>query len=146
MGSSSKVEMNEVKEDERPHVLVVDDNVVDRRITERLFTNSAWKVTTAKSAHKALELLSQGKGAHANINYQGPKIDLIVTDYCMPGMTGYEFLKRVKESPDTKGIPEIVVSSDNIPTLIEKCLKKGAQDFILKPLKQSDVNNIKSRD
>ena len=43
MGSSSKVEMNEVKEDERPHVMVVDDNVVDRRIAERLFTNSAWK-------------------------------------------------------------------------------------------------------
>nr|GEY27780.1 two-component response regulator ARR17-like [Tanacetum cinerariifolium] len=78
--------------------------------------------------------------------FLGLKIDLIVTDYCMPGMTGYELLKRVKESPDTKAIPVIVVSSDNIPTRIEKCLKKGAQDFILKPLKQSDVNNIKSRD
>ncbi|GJT52550.1 two-component response regulator ARR17-like protein [Tanacetum coccineum] len=146
MASSSKVEMNEVKEDERPHVMVVDDNMVDRRIAERLFTNSAWKVTPAESGQKALELLSQGEGALANINYQGLKIDLIVTDYCMPGMTGYELLKRVKESPDTKAIPVIVVSSDNIPTRIKKCLKKGAQDFILKPLKQSDVNNIKSRD
>ncbi|PWA31604.1 CheY-like superfamily [Artemisia annua] len=146
MAYSTKVEMKEIKEDARPHVLVVDDNVVDRRIAERLFIHSAWKVTTADSGKKALELLSQGEGALANINYQGPKIDLIVTDYRMPGMTGYKLLKRVKESPDTKAIPVIVVSSDNIPTLIEKCLKRGAQDFILKPLKQSDVNNIKSRD
>ncbi|GKB26294.1 hypothetical protein Tco_0865695 [Tanacetum coccineum] len=49
----------------------------------------------------ALELLSQGEGALTNINYQGLKIYLIVTDYCMPGMTRYELFKSVKESPDT---------------------------------------------
>ncbi|KAJ6885119.1 hypothetical protein NC652_031964 [Populus alba x Populus x berolinensis] len=44
------------------------------------------------------------------------KANLIITDYCMRGMTGYELLKRIKESPTMKEIPVVVVSSENIPT------------------------------
>ncbi|KAI3749800.1 hypothetical protein L2E82_20416 [Cichorium intybus] len=142
--SSSTVGMKEVKEEERPHVLVVDDSLIDRKIMEKLFTNSACKVTTAESGQKALELLGQGDNKHTNINnHQGPKINLVVTDYCMPGMTGYDLLKKVKESSDISEIPVIVVSSENVPTRIEKCLEEGAQEFILKPLKQSDVKKLR---
>ncbi|KAL4558448.1 hypothetical protein LXL04_036648 [Taraxacum kok-saghyz] len=148
MDSSSSVNrtvgMKEEVEDERPHVLVVDDSLIDRKIMEKLFTNSACKVTTADSGQKALELLGQGEEyKHTNINHQGPKINLVVTDYCMPGMTGYDLLKKVKESSDIKEIPVIVVSSENVPTRIEKCLEEGAQEFILKPLKQSDVKKLR---
>ncbi|KAL8261914.1 hypothetical protein R6Q59_025963 [Mikania micrantha] len=140
MDSSSKVGMNE---EERPHVLVVDDSLVDRKIMEKLFTNSACKVTTAENGQKALELLGQGEDNHTIINHQGLKINLVVTDYCMPGMTGYDLLKKVKESCDMKEIPVIIVSSENVPTRIEKCLKEGAQEFILKPLNQSDVKKLR---
>lgn len=139
MGSSSKVG---VDEDERPHVLVVDDSSIDRKIMEKLFTNSACKVTTAESGQKALELLGHGEDNHT-INNQGPQINLVVTDYCMPGMTGYDLLKKVKESSSIKEIPVIVVSSENVPTRIEKCIQEGAQEFILKPLKQSDVKKLR---
>nr|GEV75034.1 two-component response regulator ARR17-like [Tanacetum cinerariifolium] len=142
MGSSSKLDMNGVKEDERPHVLVVDDSLIDRKIMEKLFTNSACKVTTAESAQKALELLGNGEDKHT-INNQGPQINLVVTDYCMPGMTGYDLLKKVKELSSIKEIPVIVVSSENVPTRIKECLQEGAQEFILKPLKQSDVKKLR---
>ncbi|KAI3678585.1 hypothetical protein L6452_37883 [Arctium lappa] len=142
-GAGGGVGMNEVKEEERPHVLVVDDSLVDRKIMEKLFTNSACKVTTADSGKKALELLGQGEDKHTEINHQGPKINLVVTDYCMPGMTGYDLLKKVKESSDIKEIPVIVVSSENVPTRIKKCLEEGAQEFILKPLKQADVKKLR---
>ncbi|XP_071738001.1 two-component response regulator ARR17-like isoform X2 [Rutidosis leptorrhynchoides] len=139
--SSSSGRMNEMKEEIKPHVLVVDDSLVDRKIMEKLFINSA--LTTAESGQKALELLGHGENRHTNINYQGPKINLVVTDYCMPGMTGYDLLKKVKESSGMKEIPVIVVSSENVPTRIEKCLKEGAQEFILKPLKPSDVKKLR---
>ncbi|CAI9300959.1 unnamed protein product [Lactuca saligna] len=138
--SSTTVGMKE--EEERPHVLVVDDSLIDRKIMEKLFTNSACKVTTAESGQKALELLGQGEDEHTHMN-KGPKINLVVTDYCMPGMTGYDLLRKVKESSDIKEIPVIVVSSENVPTRIEKCLEEGAQEFILKPLKQSDVKKLR---
>nr|XP_043637775.1 two-component response regulator ARR17-like [Erigeron canadensis] len=145
--SSSKIGMSSQlvnhEQDERPHVLVVDDSLVDRKIMETLFTNSACRVTTAESGQKALEFLGQGEDRHANINHQGSKIHLVVTDYCMPGMTGYDLLKKVKESSGMKEIPVIVVSSENVPTRIEKCLKEGAEEFILKPLKPSDVKKLR---
>ncbi|KAD6119928.1 hypothetical protein E3N88_11199 [Mikania micrantha] len=78
------------------------------------------ELTTAENGQKALELLGQGEDNHTIINHQGLKINLVVTDYCMPGMTGYDLLKKVKESCDMKEIPVIIVSSENVPTRIEK--------------------------
>ncbi|KAE9451553.1 hypothetical protein C3L33_16533, partial [Rhododendron williamsianum] len=73
----------------------------------------------------------------------GSKVNLIITDYCMPGMTGYDLLKKIKESNALKEVPVVIVSSENIPTRINKCLEEGAQQFMLKPLKQSDVKKLR---
>ncbi|KAI3450232.1 hypothetical protein Pfo_006897 [Paulownia fortunei] len=127
--------------EEKPHVLAVDDSLVDRKLIERLLTSSACKVTTAENGQRALEFLGLGDGQH-RFNTDS-KVTLIITDYCMPGMTGYELLKIVKGSSNLKEIPIVIVSSENIPTRIKKCLEGGAQEFILKPLKQSDVKKLR---
>lgn len=77
-----------------------------------------------------------------NLNSNGTKVNLVITDYCMPGMTGYELLKKIKESSVMKEVPVVVVSSENIPTRINECLEEGAQMFMLKPLKPSDVKKL----
>ncbi|KAL3530981.1 hypothetical protein ACH5RR_010303 [Cinchona calisaya] len=127
--------------DERPHVLAVDDSLVDRKLIERLLISSACKVTTAENGQRALEFLGLGDGQHTNNSVS--KVNLIITDYCMPGMTGYELLKKVKESSNLREIPVVIVSSENVPTRIKKCLEEGAQEFMLKPLKQSDVKKLR---
>jgi two-component response regulator (ARR-A family) len=53
-----------------------------------------------ESATRALELL--GLGLITNVN-------MIITDYWMPGMTGYELLKHVKESSELKEIPVVIM-------------------------------------
>ncbi|KAK9940987.1 hypothetical protein M0R45_017618 [Rubus argutus] len=113
--------------DLKPHVLAVDDSVLDRKIIERLLTNSSCKVTTAENAHGALELLGLADGQQ-NFTNTVSDVNMIITDYCMPGMTGYELLKKIKESPTAKEIPVVVVSSENIQTRIEKCLEEGAEE------------------
>ncbi|KAG5222665.1 two-component response regulator ARR [Salix suchowensis] len=118
--------------DEKPHVLAVDDNLIDRKLIERLFINSTCKVTTAENGKRALEYLGLDL-----------KVNLIITDYSMPGMTGYELLKRIKESPTMKEIPVVVVSSENIPTRINQCMQGGAQEFLLKPLQLSDATKLR---
>ncbi|KAL6195310.1 hypothetical protein ACLB2K_030930 [Fragaria x ananassa] len=128
--------------DAKPHVLAVDDSVLDRTIIERLLTNSSCKVTTAENAHGALELLGLADGQQ-NFSNTVSDVNMIITDYCMPGMTGYELLKKIKESPTAKEIPVVVVSSENIQTRIEKCLEEGAEEFLLKPLRQSDVKRLR---
>ncbi|XP_006295142.2 two-component response regulator ARR16 isoform X2 [Capsella rubella] len=131
---------------EEIHVLAVDDNLIDRKLVERLLKISSCKVTTAENALRALEYLGlgdQNQHIDALTTNNDLKVNLIITDYCMPGMTGFELLKKVKESSYLKEVPVVIMSSENIPTRINKCLASGAQMFMQKPLKLSDVEKLK---
>ncbi|MFS7904146.1 putative response regulator and transcription factor RR-A-type family [Helianthus anomalus] len=94
-----------VAADTQFHVLAVDDSIIDRKLIERLLKNSSYQVTTVDSGSKALEFLglhedneinSNQPSVSPNIN-QEVEVNLIITDYCMPGMTGYDLLKKVKD-------------------------------------------------
>ncbi|KAJ0038812.1 hypothetical protein Pint_23087 [Pistacia integerrima] len=127
---------------EEVHVLAVDDSFVDRKVIERLLTVSSCKVTAVDSGRRALQFLGLDEEKNAN-SFDGLKVDLIITDYCMPGMTGYELLKKIKESSTFREIPVVIMSSENILARIDRCLEEGAEDFIVKPVKLSDVRRIK---
>ncbi|GMI70198.1 response regulator 17 [Hibiscus trionum] len=139
-GGDSSEDVAVVELGDEPHVLAVDDNLIDRKLVEKLLKNSSCKVTTAENAPRALDYLGLG-----NDTLEGTvsKVNLIITDYCMPGMTGYELLKKIKESSVLKEVPVVIMSSENIPTRISECLEEGAKMFMLKPLKQSDVKQLK---
>ncbi|XXG87285.1 hypothetical protein AAC387_Pa11g2006 [Persea americana] len=122
------------------HVLAVDDSLLDRKLIERLFKSSSYRVTTVESGRRALEWLGVGNEASS----KNPKVNMIITDYCMPEMTGFDLLKRVKESSTLREIPVVVMSSENIPTRISRCLEEGAEEFLLKPLRPSDVSRLRS--
>ncbi|MCO5568260.1 hypothetical protein L7F22_021957 [Adiantum nelumboides] len=120
------------------HVLAVDDSVLDRKMIERLLRTSSYKVTTVDSGNKALEVLGIEGSLGLQIN-----ISLIITDYCMPGMTGYDLLKRIKETSALKEIPVVIMSSENVPNRIQRCLEEGAKEFIMKPVQLADVERLK---
>ncbi|KAJ0966824.1 hypothetical protein J5N97_023741 [Dioscorea zingiberensis] len=116
------------------HVLAVDDNSVDRAVISRILRSSKHKVTAVDSAQRALDLL----GLESDVN-------MIITDYWMPDMTGFDLLKRVKGSSALKEIPVVIMSSENVPSRINRCLEEGAEDFLLKPVRPSDVSRLCSR-
>ncbi|XP_020576925.1 two-component response regulator ORR10-like isoform X1 [Phalaenopsis equestris] len=122
-------------------ILAVDDNLTDRKLIERLLKNSSYHVTAVDSASKALEFL--GLLDH-EATARKLDVDLIITDYCMPGMTGYDLLKKIKESCFLKDIPVVIMSSENFPSRINICLEEGAEDFFLKPVKLSDMEKLRS--
>ncbi|KAF3614030.1 Two-component response regulator ARR9 [Capsicum annuum] len=135
------------------HVLAVDDSLIDRKLIERLFRISSCQVTTVDSGSKALEFLGlqeeHDDQNHPNqpcvspSNQQEVEVNLIITDYCMPGMTGYDLLKKIKESSSLRNIPVVIMSSENVPSRITRCLEDGAEEFFLKPVRLSDVNKLK---
>ncbi|OWM68327.1 hypothetical protein CDL15_Pgr004809 [Punica granatum] len=86
------------------------------KLIEKLLLNSSCKVTTADNGLRALELLG------------------LKDDQPNCSATGSSILKE---------IPVVIMSSENVPTRIHKCLEEGAQMFILKPLKQSDVKKLR---
>ncbi|CAN7020594.1 hypothetical protein F2Q70_00028698 [Brassica cretica] len=134
------------------HVLAVDDSLVDRKMIERLLQKSSCQVTTVDSGSKALEFLGLRESNESNdpnapssspVTHQEIEINLIITDYCMPGMTGYDLLKRVKESAAFRSIPVVIMSSENVPARISRCLEEGAEEFFLKPVKLADLTKLK---
>ncbi|KAL2904220.1 Two-component response regulator ARR3 [Bienertia sinuspersici] len=125
------------------HVLAVDDSLIDRKVIERLLKTTSCKVTAVDSGMRALQYLGLVDDQRSSV-VDGLKVDLIITDYCMPGMTGYELLKKIKESSTFKETPVVIMSSENVLTRIDRCLEEGAEDFILKPVKLSDVKRLKN--
>ncbi|KAK7244451.1 hypothetical protein RIF29_39273 [Crotalaria pallida] len=138
-------------ESQQYHVLAVDDSIIDRKLIERLLKTSSYQVTTVDSGSKALEFL----GLHENDeskpntpcvspkNHQEVEVNLVITDYCMPGMTGYDLLKKIKESSSLRNIPVVIMSSENVPSRITRCLEEGAEEFFLKPVRLADLNRLK---
>jgi two-component response regulator ARR-A family len=92
------------------HVLAVDDSSVDCAVIARILRGSRYRVTAVESATRALGLL--------------PDVSMIITDYWMPWMTGYELLKRVKESAVLRGIPVVIMLLENVPTRITRFLEE----------------------
>ncbi|XWS74549.1 hypothetical protein CRYUN_Cryun01aG0007600 [Craigia yunnanensis] len=146
------------------HVLAVDDSLIDRKLIERLLKTSSYQVTAVDSGSKALEFLglnnNEDEQRNSNLDddeqrskasvspdddqhHQEVEVNLIITDYCMPGMTGYDLLRKIKESSSFKDIPVVIMSSENIPSRINRCLEDGAEEFFLKPVQLSDVNKLK---
>ncbi|KAL8172191.1 hypothetical protein V2J09_023995 [Rumex salicifolius] len=150
------------------HVLAVDDSLLDRKLIERLLKTSSFQVTTVDSGSKALEFLGfeedeeqsnsnqpsvspksemelekEQKKASTSTRKKDVEVNLIITDYCMPGMTGYDLLKKIKESSSLRKIPVVIMSSEHVPSRINRCLEEGAEEFFLKPVKLSDVNKLK---
>ncbi|KAB2627407.1 two-component response regulator ARR9-like [Pyrus ussuriensis x Pyrus communis] len=122
-------------------------------LIERLLKTSSYQVTAVDSGSKALEFLrlhEQGDQSAADIpslspdnHHQDVDVNLIITDYCMPGMTGYDLLRKIKGSNVFKDIPVVIMSSENEPSRINRCLEEGAEKFFVKPMQLSDVNKLR---
>ncbi|XP_073276731.1 two-component response regulator ORR4-like [Primulina huaijiensis] len=89
--------------DSQFHVLAVDDSLIDRKLIERLLKTSSYQVTTVDSGSKALEFLGWHEDGINNLSSTSPfpknklvEVNLVITDYCMPGMTGYDLLRKIK--------------------------------------------------
>lgn len=124
------------------HVLAVDDSHVDRKVIEQLLKISSCKVTAVESGTRALQYLGLD-GEKNSMGIDGLKVNLILTDYSMPGMTGFELLKKIKESSALSKIPVVIMSSEKILARIDRCLEEGAEEFLLKPVKLSDVKRLR---
>ncbi|KAK8705375.1 hypothetical protein V6N13_048978 [Hibiscus sabdariffa] len=132
------------------HVLAVDDSIIDRKIIQTLLKTLSYQVTTVDSGAKALEFLGLHQDDTTNPNtvpsppnsHQEVEVNLVITDYCMPGMTGYDLIKKIKES-SLRNMPVVIMSSENVPSRITRCLEEGAEEFFLKPVRLSDLSKLR---
>ena len=116
------------------HILVVDDELVSRKLMEMIMTGCG-HCDTAETGEAAIELFSN---ALENNN----PYDLITLDISMPGMGGLMALIRIREIEKEKSLPEIkrvkiiMVTGDMDKSILIECLKNGCDDYMTKPFKR----------
>ena len=109
--------------------LVVDDSRSMRAIISRLLRTHQYQVLEAENGGQALEVLSEH-----------PEISLVITDYNMPEMDGFELSRRIRKKKSKDHLAIIGVSGLGESNISARFLKNGANDFISKPFANEEFN------
>ncbi len=111
------------------HILVADDDAAIRSLLRDFLEEEGFQVTEATSGQEALESLREGNH------------DLVLLDVRLPGMTGLDVLKQLREKEGE--VPVILVTAFGSPNIAIQASSLGAYSYITKPFDLDDVlNNI----
>ena len=111
----------------KPNILVVDDQPsVCKEISS--FLKNDYTVLAFKSGQEALDYISYNPA------------DLILLDYDMPNMTGYEVLLSIRMSQITKKIPVIFLTGETNERMKYEMLGRGASDYLCKPVSSAELH------
>lgn len=116
---------------EEMHILVVDDEKIIREGAKRILAKEGWKTTIAESGERGLELIKSST------------FQILLLDLMMPGISGMEVLKTVRESqPDLLVI--VITGYATIENAVE-AMRNGAYDFISKPFTPDQLRIVVRR-
>ena len=104
-----------------PRIMIVDDVTAIRQIVNKVFQDVGYQVTEAARGEEALDL--------AKIK----RVHLVITDVEMPGMSGLDLIKALRELRTYKTIPILILARDASDGNIKKAEALGASGFIEKP-------------
>ncbi|MDR1932395.1 MAG: response regulator [Spirochaetales bacterium] len=107
-------------------VLAIDDMATDLALVRNIL-EPHFDVRVAKSGGIAFKIL------------ETVTIDIILLDIEMPGMSGFEFLHSIRQSPKYVGIPVIIVSGHSSPEFFSHAMKQGADDCVAKPVDSEEL-------
>ncbi len=107
-----------------PVALVVDDSITMRRVTQRLLERNNFQVFTAKDGVEAIGVLQE----HVP--------DIILLDVEMPRMDGYEFASHVRNNPETRELPIIMITSRVSEKHRARAIEIGVNDYLGKPYQE----------
>lgn len=112
-------------------VLVVDDDMRNVFALSKALRARGLSVVMAQDGHKALAQLE----ARADIN-------LVLMDIMMPGMDGYETIRRIRAQPQWLRVPIIAVTAKAMKGDREKCIEAGANDYCSKPIDMEQLLSL----
>jgi len=108
------------KDSKKTILLVEDDPLVSQMYTRRL-------------EKEGIEVILASDGIEGLEKLKSEKIDLVLLDIMMPKMNGYEMLKRVRENPQTRDMPVMVLTNLNDrPEEIDRIKALGIEEYVLK--------------
>jgi sensor histidine kinase YesM len=111
----------------RPRLLVVDDDALNLHVMRSLLSDEAYEITAVTSGEIAMELLPKQEW------------DLVITDVMMPGMSGYELTRRIRERYSMSELPVLFLTARALLEDIEHGLLAGANDYVAKPVEAREL-------
>lgn len=116
--------MTEEDSESKDTILVVDDEERARLLLQRILEDADYKVVTASS------------GTEAFIKLTSNVINLVLLDIKMPGMDGYQTLRRIREE---SGIPVIMITGLGDVDSKHASFELGADDYVKKPFRSGEL-------
>jgi CheY-like chemotaxis protein len=110
-------------------ILIVDDNDDVRELLLNFLEQDSYRLYSANNGDSALALL------------HSERIDLLLLDVMMPGISGVELLKKIKSShfPTNPNLPVIMVTARSGSDDIEEAMAAGAHSYIVKPFRGEEI-------
>jgi chemosensory pili system protein ChpA (sensor histidine kinase/response regulator) len=108
-------------------IVLADDSISVRKFVGRMLEKAGYRVKLAADGLEALEIVLQGG------------CDLVITDLEMPRTNGYELMMHLRQNPDTKRIPVMVVTSRAGAKHRERAMSEGATAFMVKPVQEDQL-------
>ena len=118
------------------HVLVVEDNSVNREVAIALLQHFGHRVDTAENGHEAVEAL------------RARRYDLVLMDCQMPEMDGYEATRLIRDPATGALNPRtaiVAVTASAMTGDREKCIAAGMDDYLAKPLEPESLSRVLDR-
>ncbi len=116
-----------------PLVLVVDDSLTVRRVTQRLLAREGYRVTLAKDGIDALTRLAEERPA------------VLLTDIEMPRMDGFDLLRKVRAEPRLAGLPVVMITSRIAQKHRDFAVELGVDHYLGKPFSEDDLLALVAR-
>lgn len=116
----------------KTHVLIVDDELSVREVAQRYLERDGYTVSVAATGTQGWEMIEGNKGAY----------DLVVLDVMLPGLDGFEILRKVRGSSD---LPIIMLTARTEEHDRIEGLERGADDYVPKPFSPRElVSRVKA--
>lgn len=132
--NSGTVTVNKDGANRPPLVLLVEDNIINQKIAERILENAGCEVDIADDGVEAVK------------KYRQTEYDLIFMDCQMPNMDGYEATMRIRSlEGDGKQTPIVAVTANDTPADREKSVGVGMNGFLAKPMTTALLQSALSR-
>ncbi len=104
------------------HILVVDDDMLARMTAVQCVKQGGHTANMAEGGAAAMKML------------QSEGYDLVLLDLLMPNVDGFEVLRQIRENPQIRDVPVIMVSGSGGPDSMARCVEMGACGYLPKPL------------
>jgi len=113
--------------DERRLVLLVEDNLHNRRIFSGVLQHFGFAVVEAVNGAEAVELARQRRP------------DLILMDLSLPGLDGWAATRQIKDTPELASTPIIALTAHAMPDDEERAREAGCDGYLAKPISPKKV-------